>query len=86
MNTVKWIFGYFISFSLLLVGCNDGVSTSESGNQSDTSQVDITDIIALNTAALGGQAALDSVRNMVKKSIIEEGENRDTAIFTTDRR
>ena len=86
MNTVKLILGTIISFSLLLVGCNHDVSTSEPGNQGDTTQVDITDIIALNTDALGGQAALDGVRDMVKKSIIEQGEHRSTAIFTTSRK
>ena len=42
-------------------------------------------IIAQNTAALGGRAALDAIDNIIKHSLIVEGDDPVEAIFATDR-
>ena len=67
---------------LLVAGCgSDGPTEATPG----VPTASLPDIIAANTQALGGAAALDAVQSMVKTSLIEEGKHRDVAVFATDR-
>lgn len=70
---------------LTLSGCGNEPSPPDADALPHPDRPDVIEIITRNTAALGGEAALDAVQTMVKQSIIEEGEYRDTAIFATDR-
>jgi len=71
---------------LTLAGCGDPPPPPDAGVLREPDRADVVEIIARNTAALGGEAALDAVQTMVKRSIIEEGQYRDIAVFATDRR
>lgn len=57
-----------------------------SPNASQAAEGSLADIIAKNTEALGGAAALDAIQTMVKHTLIEEGDSRYAAIFATDRK
>jgi hypothetical protein len=69
---------------LVLPGCDDA-SVTRDASSSMNPDGGLDDIIAANTVALGGAAALDSVTTLVKRTRIEEGENRYIAVFATDR-
>ena len=70
---------------LTLSACGDLPPPPDADALLDPDRADVDEVVALNTAALGGEAALDAVQTMVKRSLIEEGEYRDIAIFATDR-
>lgn len=70
---------------IALIACTDHTPSGEASSRTGADSVALADIVALNTSALGGAAALDAVDTMVKRSVIEEGEHRDIAIFATDR-
>jgi hypothetical protein len=69
----------------MLVGCEGEKVSSESPKESEPPVSSLAGVIAKNTAALGGELALDAVDTMVKRSLIVEGDFRDIAVFATDR-
>ncbi|MDH3336727.1 MAG: hypothetical protein OER22_13835 [Gammaproteobacteria bacterium] len=68
-----------------LHGCQEEAASTVADKMGEPTVYDLAEIIDKNTAALGGDVALDAVRTMVKRSQIEEGDYRDIAIFATDR-
>lgn len=70
---------------LALAACSDGPPADGGVASSEPEPATVAEVIVLNARALGGAAALDAVDTMVKRSVIEEGEHRDVAIFATDR-
>ncbi len=82
---MKAILGCNLAVALLLVACSDS-QPPEMEDQVQPQRVETDDVIAKNTIALGGEAALNAVQTMVKRSLIEEGDYRNIAVFATDRR
>ena len=80
---MKYVSGCVVA--LTLVGCNNDLPTPTVNTKNELNHVEITDLVSKNTVALGGNLALDAVHTMVKRSLIEEGDNRVIAIFATDR-
>jgi hypothetical protein len=80
---VKVLIG-FVSV-LTLAACSGESDLPPSGMAVNEAYTNVADAISANTEALGGAVALDAVQTMVKRSLIEEGDYRDIAIFATDR-
>lgn len=72
--------------ALLGSACQNPTDSSDGDRANPTAVESVSEIIDRNTRALGGAAALDDVQTMVKRSLIVEGDNRDVAVFATDRR
>lgn len=81
-NVRKRLPVYLYAPLLALQACGAADSPATSGK---AARDELAEIINRNTQALGGEEALDRVQNMVKRSLIVEGDYRDTAIFVTDR-
>ena len=83
---MKPVFALLSVLSVLLSSCAFDTSDPKEGTVVESEYDSTVDhLIAMNTNALGGEAALDAVRTMVKTSLIVEGKYRDIAVFVTDR-
>lgn len=71
--------------SLFLSACQNLDRNAGSTGGDGPARNSIEQIVDMNTEALGGKEALDSVVTMVKRSRIVEGDYRDIAVFATDR-
>ena len=81
---MKLVFGLFSA--LLLAACGNNSETTPPKIGEEKTYANIAEAVSTNTEALGGVHALDGVQTMLKRSLIEEGELRDIAIFATDRK
>lgn len=70
---------------LTLSACGGDSKPVREKTSNDRKLNSVADAVELNTSALGGDVALDAVQTMIKRSLIEEGDYRDIAIFATDR-
>ena len=70
---------------LCLSACQSPGGATSSADFDEVAISNLQQIVAMNSNALGGEEALDSVTTMVKRSRIGEGEYRDIAVFATDR-
>ncbi len=71
--------------ALCLSACQNPGRADSSSGIGEAAATSIEQIIAMNSKALGGEDALDSVTTMVKRSRVVEGDYDDMAVFATDR-
>lgn len=74
-----------VILTLMLSACSSGPETAPSNKTTEKAYSNAIAAVSANTAALGGERALDGIRTMVKRSLVEEGDFRDITIFATDR-
>jgi len=82
---MRLVISCMFTIALMLIGCEGEKPSPELTKESEPLVSDLADIIAKNTAALGGDIALDAVQTMVKRSLIVERDHRIIAVFATDR-